>query len=284
MLNRMMIPCLLMAMSVFASSTSYAEASGKGMVFSGVVLEQGNNQLVSRFTAWLAYKANYPLAARFTGSYQELTEYLREHPDSLAWTCGVPFVEDHARDGQQLVAVPLFHGEPGYSSLVVARAGRSEKSLSDFKRQVFAYSDPRSNSGYIAPAYFLKKQGINIKTHFRYLMHTGLHEHSIEAVLAGLADVANIDEYVVVEYFKAHPEAKEKLVVLERFGPFPFTPIVAAREVPEDVVLRLQDALTNMGSEPEGTLLLKQLGLDGFVTRPDSFYQPIADMLNALKE
>lgn len=273
-----------MLVGAFASSTAYAEVSGKAMVFSGVVLEQGNNQLVSRFTAWLADKASYPLSARFTGSYQELTEYLREHPGSLAWTCGVPFVEDHARDGQQLVAVPLFHGEPGYSSLVVARAGRPEKSLSDFKGQVFAYSDPRSNSGYIAPAYHLKQQGINIKTHFRYLMHTGLHEHSIEAVLAGVADVANIDEYVVVEYFKSHPEAKEKLVVLERFGPFPFTPIVAAREVPKEAISRLQHVLTGMKTDPEGALLLQRLGLDGFVTKPDSFYQPITDMLNALKE
>lgn len=49
-------------------------------------------------------------------------------------------------------------------------------------------------------------------------MHTGLHEYSLEALLAGQADVANIDEYVVVEYFKTNPEAKDKFIILERGG------------------------------------------------------------------
>ncbi|MDX8396440.1 MAG: PhnD/SsuA/transferrin family substrate-binding protein [Mariprofundaceae bacterium] len=272
--------------SMLISPSSYAghQQGHHSLVLSGVVLEQGNNPLLTEFTSWLAKKANYPLATEYTGSYQNLSDSLQKDPSSIAWTCGVPFVEDHASDQQQLVAVPLFNGKPTYRSFVVTRSGRSEKTLADFKGQVFAYSDPRSNSGFVAPAYALKQQGIDINQHFRYMSHTGLHEYSIEALLAGQADVANIDEYVVVEYFKAHPETKDKLVILEAFGPFPFTPIVAGNKVPKDAIKRLQQALITMHEDPKGAAMLKQFGMDGFVIKPVSFYNPIADMLEALKK
>ncbi len=277
----LMIPLLTTPLLL---TPAYAEKSTDAFVFSGVVLEQGNNPLLTEFTDWLEKKADYPLNARFTNSYQGLTDLLREHETALAWTCGAPFVQDQARDGQQLIAVPLLHGKPTYSSFVLTRAGRAEKTLADFKGQVFAFSDPRSNSGFIAPSFALKQQGININQHFRYLMHTGLHEYSIEALLAGQADVANVDEYVVLEYFKKYPDAKEKLIVLEKFGPFPFTPIVAGSKVPKAAIVRLQQVLISMAEDPQGAAMLKAFNLDGFVVKPVSFYQPIADMLQALEE
>lgn len=260
-----------------------AEQPQPTMVLSGVVLEQGTNKLSAKFITWLSKKADYPLAVKYADSYQSLSKTLREHPECLAWTCGAPFIEDHASDQQQLIAVPLFHGEPTYHSLVVTRTGRNEKTLNDFKGLIFAYSDSRSNSGFIAPSYALQQQNIDINIHFRYLMPTGLHEYSIEALLANLADVACIDEYVFMQYLKLHPDAKEKLLVLEKIGPFPFTPIVAGRLVSHDVITRLQQALLNMPNDPEGKEILQQLGLDGFVIKQPSFYKPIYDMLQALK-
>jgi len=281
--KRLLLLCAFFSMP-FLLAPAYAEPAGDALVLSGVVLEQGHNQLLARFTDWLSKKADYPLNTRFTDSYQSLTDSLREHATCLAWTCGAPFVQDQARDGQQLIAVPLFHGKPTYSSLLLTRAGRSEKTLADFKGQVFAYSDPRSNSGFIAPSFALQQQGLDINDYFRYLMHTGLHEYSIEALLSGQADVASIDEYVVVEYFKAHPAAKDKLVILEQFGPFPFTPIVGGSKVPAAAIARLQHALVSMHEDPAGAAMLKEFGLDGFVVKPVSFYQPIADMLKALEK
>ncbi|MDQ6954962.1 MAG: PhnD/SsuA/transferrin family substrate-binding protein [Mariprofundaceae bacterium] len=275
---RMIISLLMF----FMPFITHAESPQHTLVFSGVVLEQGNNALAERFTKWLSVQVNYPLLTQYAESYQSLSDSLREHPESLGWTCGIPFIQDYNSDGQQLVAVPLFHGKPTYHSLVVTRVGRQEKTLADFEGKVFAYSDARSNSGFIAPSYALKQQEIKIQSYFRYLMHTGLHEYSLEALLAGQADVANIDEYVLVEYFKAHPEAKAKLVVLEKFGPFPFTPIVAGKQVSGKIIQRLQQALLGMSEDPEGIKILKHLGLDGFVLKPPSFYQPLVDMLNAL--
>jgi len=274
---------LLIAASCLPMQSIRAAESAK-MNFSGVILDQGNNPLLENFTHWLAQKANYPLTTSYTENYQAITADLQQHPTSLAWTCGAPFVEDHATDGQILVAVPLFHGKPTYHSITIMRAGRTEKSLLDFKGQILAYSDPRSNSGFIVPTFVLHEHGIDIHKYFRLLLYTGLHEGSIEAVLGGLADVANVDEYILVQYLKSHPQAEGKLIQIKQYGPFPFTPIVAGHSTPKAVIQRLQHALLGMANDVEGKKILAQLGLDGFVIKPASFYQPIADMLQAIKQ
>ncbi len=266
----------------FLMSSSLAMADSNRLLFSGVVLDKGSSTTLNNFTQWLSKKANYPLQSSYKESYQAITDTLKAHHQYLAWTCGAPFVQDHEKYAQKLVAVPLFHGQPTYSSLVITKSQRVETSLLDFKGEVFAYADLRSNSGFVVPSYALKKQGIDIRKHFRFLLHTGAHENSIVAVLNGLADVANVDEYIYVEYLKVHPEAKGKLKVVESFGPFPFTPIVAARGTSPDAIHRLQQVLLSMNQDQDGKRILEQLGLDGFVVKPVSFYQPIKDMLKVV--
>jgi len=284
LMQPLLLRLFLFVVLTFCSLSAPALAGSSKLAFTGVTLDQGNNPVLSSFTGWLSKKANYPLTPSYKDSYQGVTDYLREHRQCLAWTCGVPFVQDHQKDAQQLIAVPLFRGKPTYHSLVIAKKGRLEKTLLDFKGKAFAYSDLRSNSGFVAPSYALKKQGVDINKHFRLLLHTGSHEGSIDAVLNDLVDVANVDEYIFVEYFKAHPEDEGRLVVLKRFGPFPFTPIVAGSDTPPEVIHRLQQALISMHKDKEGKRILDQLGLDGFVVKPVSFYQPIVDMLEALKQ
>jgi len=265
-------------------SPQLSSAGASKLTFSGVVLDHGANPVLEHFTIWLSEHANYSLKPTYMGSYQDISNYLQEHRACLAWTCGVPFVQDHQQDGQQLLVVPLFRGEPTYHSLVVRRAGRNEAKLLDFKGEVFAYSDIRSNSGYVAPAYTLKTHGIDINDFFRLLIHTGSHEYAIDAVLNGLADIANIDEYIYVEYLKKHPQAKSKLQVVEKFGPFPFPPLVAGKDATPAVIKRLQEALIHMHEDKEGAAILTELGLDGFVVKSADFYQPLKVMLEALEK
>lgn len=272
------------ALVVACSATFWSAAASEAhkFVISGVVLDQGRNQLAERFIQWLSRASDYPLTFQYVDKYQALTDTLEKNESAIGWTCGAPFVEDHAKYQQKLVAVPLFRGAAEYHSLVVTRRGRTEKTLSAFKGQVFAYSDVRSSSAFVAPSFALKQQGVDIKQHFRYLMNTGLHENAIGVVLAGQADVANINEYILVEYFRSHPESRQHLAVLEKLGPLPFTPIVAAHGVSDTTIHRLQSALISMHQDPVGAEILNDFGLDGFVIKQPAYYQPIATMLEAL--
>ena len=258
------------------------ESGQHPFVVSGVVVNSGASKLFDSFVGYLSAESGYPMRPVFVDSYSELSILLRDHPDAVGWTCGAPFVEDNIKDGQQLVSIPLFNGKPFYHSLIMCPVGRPENSLAEFKGQVFVYSDPRSNSGFLSPSYRLEQQNIDIMKHFRVMVHAGNHERSIDALLNGLADVAAIDEYVWVEYSKAHPQVVNKLKVIERNGPYPFTPLVAGTGVPASVVGHLRDALRNMPRSSTGQHLLQSFGLDGFVEQPVGFYRPIQDMMNTM--
>jgi len=283
-----MVKPILFVLNLLLFLTVPAQASAADMtkphdfVVSGVIINSGNTNLIERFTQYLSVKSGYPLQPVFASSYQDLSNTLRDNPDAIGWTCGAPYVQDHALDKQQLLSVPLLNGKPLYYSVIVTRKGRPEKSLADFSQQILAYSDPRSNSGFVAPAYLLKKQGIDIETHFRLLLNAGNHERSIAALLNGLADVAAIDEYVWVEYLRKFPQTEQSLHIIDRIGPFPFTPIVAGRSVPRDTIDKLNLALTSMSADKKGRKLLDEFGLDGFVNKQNNFYDGIKAMLTAL--
>jgi phosphonate transport system substrate-binding protein len=270
---------MLVAPAVFAGVNG---EPARPFVLSGVVKESGNTDVFQRFVDYLSERSGYSLKPAYADSYEALSQQLRRDSGAVGWTCGAPFVQDHAADGQQLLAVPLFNGKPTYRSLVITQRDRKADRLVDFAGGVLAYSDPRSNSGFVAPAYALHQAGLNIGTYFRLLLRAGNHEHSIEAVVNGLADVAAVDEFVWVEYVRSHPEARRQLRVIERYGPYPFTPLVAGRTLPPDALHSLQEALTGMAADPEGRKLLTELGLDGFVVRTAEFFEPIGRMLRSL--
>ncbi len=268
--------CLL---AVVARADVRHEA-GHAFYVTSVVPNQGNTRLLERFVDWLSQHGDYPLHLHFVSSYDALSDALRREPTALGWTCGAPFVQDHARDGQQLVVVPLFQTQPLYHSVILAPRDRPADDLTDFVGAVFAYSDPRSNSGFVVPEWYLHRQGQDIHTFFRLLLHAGSHERSIQAVSAGLADVAAVDEYVWVLFQRDHPAQAARLREVMKLGPYPFTPIVAGRQVPAARIQSLQAALANMAADPQGRAILADLSLDGFVIREPAFYEPLARMLD----
>ncbi len=274
----LLIFCLLM-LFVSAVRAKHSDGNSQHFIVSGVIVNSDNANLIERFVKYISSQSGYLMIPVYVNNYTDLSTAMQANPKAIAWTCGAPYVQDHAVDGQQLVAVPLFNHSPTYYSVILARVGHSEKNLADFKGGVLAYSDPRSNSGFLSPRYALYKQGIKMDSHFRLLLNAGNHEGSIDALLNGLADVAAVDEYIWVAYNKAHPQVKSKLRELNRMGPYPFTPIVAGAKVSQTTINKISAALLGMSENPTGIALLKEFSFNGFVFKNNDFYKPIKDML-----
>jgi len=271
---------LAMADSLPVVST---EDNAPPFVVSGVLMNSGSIALINHFVDYISLESGYKLQPVYVDTYAELSEIVANTPGAIAWTCGAPFVQDHLSDGQQLVSIPLFHNKPEYHSLVITRIDRTEKALVDFKGGILAYSDIRSNSGYVSPAISLFNQGIDIQNHFRLTLRAGNHERSIQAVENRLADVAAIDEYIWVEYSKNTPAILKKIKVIEKSGPYPFTPIVANKLVSAEVISALQRVLTDLNTSIKGKKFLSEFGFDGFVNKEVEYFEPIKLMLDQLK-
>ncbi|WP_198262807.1 phosphate/phosphite/phosphonate ABC transporter substrate-binding protein [sulfur-oxidizing endosymbiont of Gigantopelta aegis] len=260
------------------SSNTVSKNKPHLFVISGVIVNSSNSKKIDDFVQMIARKSGYPLKPYFVDSYARLSQILRDKPDSLAWTCGAPFVEDNIKDQQQLIAVPLLNKLPTYSSYVVTKKSAKGTKLIDFKGKILAYSDLRSNSGFVAPSIVLKNNGADIEDFFRVKINAGTHEKSIDAIYRGIADVGAIDEYIWDNYTKDKPEILDRLHIIEKIGPFPFTPIVAGSQVNEETINNIKKALINMTAN-ELKHFNEQFQMDGFVEKEDSFYQPIKEMM-----
>jgi phosphonate transport system substrate-binding protein len=71
----------------------------------------------------------------------------------FAYVCGATFVELGANGSANIVAVLLYDNKAEYYSLIITKENSKINSMADLQNKVFAFSDPKSNSEAIAPAY-----------------------------------------------------------------------------------------------------------------------------------
>jgi len=71
----------------------------------------------------------------------------------------------------ELLAVPVIHGELVYYSLLIVGRNTESASLGDLRGASFAFTDPLSNTGRLAPAYQLALLGTNADSFFSRRFH-----------------------------------------------------------------------------------------------------------------
>jgi phosphonate transport system substrate-binding protein len=91
-------------------------------------------------------------------------------------------------------------GSTGYYSVLYVRSDSEMDSLDALKGKSLAFADPNSTSGYLYPAYELKKQGFGPAGHFGSTGFAGGHEQAVIAVLndqydAGVTWTSGVGEY-----------------------------------------------------------------------------------------
>jgi ABC-type phosphate/phosphonate transport system substrate-binding protein len=111
-------------------------------------------------------------------------------------------------------------GQPVYFSEVVARRERPAASFLDFRGCSWAYNDPCSLSGYYNSLKKLAKIGEDGRF-FGRVVCSGSHLNSMEMVVRGEVDAAAIDSNLLRMKLGSSLELRERLRVIETWGPFP---------------------------------------------------------------
>ena len=83
--------------------------------------------------------------------------------------------------------------------------------MADLAGSIFAYADPYSNTGYLAPRYEIRQIGRDPASFFRKTFFTWSHRKVIVAVTEGLADGGSIDSFVWDTLSVIDPELVESV-------------------------------------------------------------------------
>ena len=216
-------------------------------------------------------------------SYRETMDLLRAQSLDFAWICDCPYV--HLRKQVRLLAVPIFQGRPYYRAyLIVPAAPPHITDLLQLKGKVFAYADPYSNTGYLAPRYQLLKAGEDPSRFFKRSFFTYSHRKVIEAVADGLAHGGSVDSFVWDSLDKIKSDITRRTWVVSQSPEYGFPPFVAHHAVHRKSFLAMQQMLLSMADDPQGKMLLQRLNLDGFIPGSPKLYDGVADMMREFGE
>ncbi len=276
----------LLAALLLVAVLGPARASHEPIVRFGLtaVVSAKNLRFFDRLGRYLDSKIKWPVEFVRTRSYQEVMERLRAEELEFAWICGYPFVQRREPEFISLLAVPIFRGAPRYRSYTIVHQDSRFRDLNALQDQVFAYSDPNSNSGYLYPRFALVERGYRPERFFRRTFFTYNHAETVQAVAERVADGGAVESYIWEMLSRAAPEMTARTRVIERSPSFAFPPIVSHVAVSPLLRERMRSALMGMGQDEEGRALLAELALDGFGEYPPALFDDIRAMARRVDE
>jgi len=168
-------------------------------------------------------------------------------------------------------------GRPVYFCDVIVRRDSPIRSFVELRGGSWAYNDRCSLSGYYGLLQKLADTGDDGRF-FDRMLDSGSHLNSIEMVARGEADAATIDSNVLAIRLRSDPKLRDRLRVIESWGPFPVQPVVVRSGLHPDLNEELRAALLAVDSDSH-TLL--GFGLEGFAPVTYDDYGPEALALEA---
>lgn len=229
----------------------------------------------AQFRDYLILRMGRPVRFVQRRTYADIMDMLGRGELDAAWICGYPYVKARDPEYLDLLVAPVYHGAPLYRSLVIVPADSPARRIEYLRGKVFAYSDPDSNSGYLAPRAMLAGAGYDPDRYFRFTFFTYSHVETVVAVADRMADGGAVDSYVYNLLKKHEPDLAARTRLITSSRPFGFPPIVVHRNLPAEIRTRLLEALVGMENDPEGTALLNRLDLDGFAEVAPALYDTI---------
>ncbi|MHC4315102.1 MAG: substrate-binding domain-containing protein, partial [Planctomycetota bacterium] len=238
--------------------------------------------MVSAEETWVTYKKLIDYVASHIGdeasmilrpSYADVRILLEEKKVDLALVCTGTYIKCSQAATVELIAVPEFKNDIKYRCLFVVHKNSMIKDIGDLRGRSFAFTDPESNTGCIAPSWVIRKQGNNPKDYFSKIIYTGSHDRSLHALARGLIDGAGVDSLVFYSFIETHPEMKENLRVIWESEPFGAPPIVVPAGLPESMRKQLRQIFLSMSQDVQGREILDGIGIERFrIPQPDEYH------------
>ncbi len=272
-----------LALLIFLGVPSYGASAGRYRIGLTPVFLDNQASFLNVWRAYLESKLGVPVEFVQRQRYGEITELLLLNQLDIAWVCGFPYIRHLNRS--QLLAMPLYRGEPLYQSyLIVPATDKATRDIRDLEGAVFAYSDPDSNSGYLVPRVQLHKAKKDPSDFFGKTFFTWNHRDVVVAVADGIAQGRAVDGYVWETLALTRPDLTERTRIVWKSERYGFPPFVSRAFLPEKDFLRFQQVLREMSDDPEGRMLLEVLNLDGFVPGNDHLFDGIRNATQALEQ
>lgn len=245
---------------------------------SGMITPEDGLKYYSGLSEYIGRKVGKPVRVVHKSDYTETNELLRDGKIDVAYVCSGPYVAGHDEFGLELVAAPVVNGKPEYYSYIIVNRSSAATSFDSLAGKVFAFTDPKSNSGRLVPEYMLARAGTTAEKRFSETFYSYGHDKSIRAVAEGKADGAAVDSIIYDFAAATDPTFTSKTKIVTKSQPFAIPPVVVRPDLDPALKAKLRDAYLGAADDPEGQQFLKNMRIERFTEIEDSAYDSIREM------
>jgi phosphonate transport system substrate-binding protein len=211
-------------------------------------------------------------------TYAEINDLLKNRAIDVAFVCGGALPTGERDFGMQVMAVPQIRGTTAYYSYLIVNRRSALAALGDLRGKSFAFTDPLSTSGRMAPVHELARQGQTPERFFGRTVFTRSHDNSILAVADGVVDGAAVGS-LVYDYLRARdPDAVRDTRVVARWGPYGNPPVVVHPDLDPALRAALKELLLSIHVDSYGRHYLDRLLIDRFVDPSPDLFDSIRTM------
>ena len=230
---------------------------------------------------YLEARLERPVVLLQRRTYQEVNQLLTERGVDLAFVCSGGYV---AGRGVELLALPEVKGRRTYQSYIITRATLPAQNLKELQGYSFAFTDPLSFSGHMAPIYMLIAGNSNPKTHFSRTFFTFSHDNSIRSVVDGIVDAAAVDSMIYDRVLANHPEWSGRVRIIEKSLEVGNPPVVIPQGLDSTLRQKVLHILVSMQEDPAGRQALRRLDYDRFTMPDEALYRPLEPVWQAVRD
>jgi phosphonate transport system substrate-binding protein len=227
---------------------------------------------------YIGEKVDRPIELVQRRTYAEINELIKNGEVDLAFVCTSAYVIGAREFGMELLAAPQVEGKTVYYSLLVVPVDSPAQSMADLRGQVFAFTDPLSNTGRLYPTAMVQQLGETPDQFFGRTFFTYSHDDAIRAVANGVADGAAVDSLVYEYSIRLDPELRQKIQIIHRSPAFGIPPVVIGPHLRPQHAAELQSLLLDMADDPTGQAALEAVGFDRFVPISDGAYDSVREL------
>jgi glycerol transport system substrate-binding protein len=238
------------------------------------------NQAFAPLMAYIGKNTGFKVIFWVTGNYDDLGKQLKKGELDFGFFSPNAYVTaKESNPGLRYLLTILRKDRDGvlrdyYRGVIITKKSSPFRSLKALKNKRFAFTDHASTSGYVYPAYLLKKQNIDPLTWFSHVYMLKKHDRVTAALMDNLIEAgATWDGHLR----EAEKKYGLKFHVLQETPPIPLDAIAAGGHVKEDVVFEIKRILLKTRTDQKLQKMLKggKYPYSAFSQRDDSFYDAV---------
>ncbi len=264
------------------SALNYPGNSALRAAIAGVLSPTKSLEYYEELLTHLGQKLDRKVALFLRPTYAEINDLISSQRIDVAFVCSLAYVQGNQDFGMELLVVPQINGQTVYYSYLIVPEDSSTATLEDLKGAVFAFTDPLSNSGHLAPSYQLSLLNEIPASFFGRYVFTYSHDNSITAVASKLVDAAAVDSLIYDQMTINDMEQASGTKIIARWGPYGIPPVVVHPTLDPELKQQLRYFFLNLHNSSEGNKILNSLGIDKFVVVPDNTYDSVREMKTKL--